>query len=356
MRVALVCPYSISVFGGVQTQVMGLSDAFRSLGHEVDVVAPADGPTDVEGLRAVGNSIKVRANGSVAPISPLPPAWRRTLRAVRVADVIHVHEPFVPGPALACLLQKQVPVVGTFHQSGFGWPYAVASPIFRWLGRRIAVPVAVSEAAAAMVRRPLGRPVEVLWNGVSTPGPVEPIETLRPTISFLGRHEERKGLGVLLGALSKLELDVQVWVMGEGPLTAQLRDRFANDRRIEWLGKVDDVERDRRLAASDIYCAPNLGGESFGVVLLEAMRFGTPVVASDIEAFRAVARPERFEGQLFPPGDEAALADALRSLLGDHTKRRRIGAAGARRAAELSMEQLALRYDEIFNRVVRAVA
>jgi len=283
---------------------------------------------------------------------------------VEAADVVHVHEPFVPGPSLACLFQT-VPVVGTFHQSGFAWPYTVASPVARWLGRRIAAPVAVSEAAAAMVRRPLGRPVEVLWNGVSSPGPVEPIEARRPTISFLGRHEERKGLGVLLGALSKLDQtgegqtgegqDVEVWVMGEGPLTAQLQDRFADDRRIEWLGKVDDAERDRRLAASDIYCAPNLGGESFGVVLLEAMRFGTPVVASDIPAFRAVARPERSEGQLFPPGDEAALAGVLQRLLSDDDHRARIGAAGAERAAELSMEQLAQRYDEIFNRVVRAV-
>lgn len=352
MRVALVCPYSLSVVGGVQTQVRGLASTLRAEGCEVTVVAPSDDPGAAEPATViVGRSIGIRANGSVAPISPLPGAWRRTLREIRTADVVHVHEPFVPGPSLATLLQSKVPVVGTFHQSGFAWPYRLAAPLVRMLGRRISAPVAVSEAAAEMVRGPLSRVPEILWNGVEIPDAVEGHPTTGSTIAFVGRHEERKGLGVLLEAMASLGPDVRLWVMGTGPLTDELRSRHKDDSRIEWLGRVSDAERDRRLAGADIYCAPNLGGESFGLVLAEAMAAGAAVVASDIAAFRAVARPEHGEGKLFPAGNPQELASVIRTLLADHAARESLRAAGRRRAEELSMRRLARRYREIYERV-----
>lgn len=352
MRLALVCPYSLSVDGGVQAQVRGLAAALTALGCSVRVVAPADGPIAVNGadVEVVGPSVAVRANGSVAPISPWPSAWRKTLKALLAVDLVHVHEPFVPGPALASLLRTQAPVVATFHQSGFAWPYRLAGPLVRLVGRRIATPVAVSAAAAAMVERPLARPVEILWNGVELPAATDPHATQGPTIAFVGRHEERKGLSVLLAAMSHLGSDVRLWIMGSGPLTERLEARHRDDPRIEWLGRVDDAERDRRLAGADVYCAPNLGGESFGLVLAEAMAAGAAVVASDIPAFRAVARPSEEEAVLVPPGDPAALARALGELLGDAERRRTMESAGRRRAEELSMARLAERYLEIYER------
>ena len=355
MRVALVCPYSLSIHGGVQTQVVGLAAALRRLEVDVTVLAPGDESAAREGTKIVGRAIGIRANGSVAPISPWPSSWRRTLREIRGGsfDAVHVHEPFVPGPTLAAVIGANAPLVGTFHQSGWGWPYRLTSPLVRWLGRNLDAAVAVSESAAAMVRRPLGREVEVLWNGVSprSEGRTTAGEKQHPTIAFVGRHEERKGLDVLLRAIAYLGPDVRLWVMGEGPLTAELKAAYRSDQRIEWLGRVDDSERDARLAAADVYCAPNLGGESFGLVLAEAMSCGVPVIASDLEAFRAVARPGRGEALLVRPGDPASLASALQDVLDQTELQARMRQAGLARARELSMDRLARRYFEIYSSV-----
>lgn len=354
MRVALVCPYSLSVHGGVQSQVRALASALRRLDTDVTVLAPGEPDAADGGTTVVGRTIGVRVNGSVAPISPWPAAWRRTLREIRTGDydIVHVHEPFVPGPALATVIGSPVPVVGTFHQSGWGWPYRLGSPLVRLLGRRLAACVAVSEAAAEMVRRPLARDVEVLWNGVDVPG--GQADTLRdkdgPVIAFVGRHETRKGLEILLRAMDHLGPEVHLWVMGEGPLTTELKSAYTDDR-IQWLGRPDDTARGSRLHTADVYCAPNLGGESFGLVLAEAMAAGAPVVASDLDAFRAVARPERGEAILAPPGDPIALADALRKVLDDEPLRRRMRKAGHARASELSLDRLASRYLDIYRRV-----
>lgn len=224
----------------------------------------------------------------------------------------------------------------------------------RLLGRKLDAAVAVSESAAEMVRRPLGRDVEVLWNGVAPPASGSAkaaIDKTGPTIAFLGRHETRKGLDVLLRAMAYLGADVRLWVMGEGPLTSELKAAYKSDPRIEWLGRPPDAERDARLAAADVYCAPNLGGESFGLVLAEAMACGVAVVASDLDAFRAVARPGRGEALLVPPGEPAALASALQDVLDESALRGRMREAGLQRARELSMDRLARRYFEIYSAV-----
>lgn len=354
MRIALVCPYSLSVHGGVQAQVASLARALKKLDVETTVLAPGDGEAADADTKVVGRAIGVRANGSVAPISPWPRAWRRTLSELRGGDfdVVHAHEPFVPGPALAAVIGSRAPVVGTFHQSGWGWPYRLALPAVRLLGRRLAACVAVSESAAAMVRGPLGRDVEILWNGVSIPEARAGILWTKPgrAVAFVGRHETRKGLEVLLRALAHLDGDIRLWIMGEGPLTSALKAAYS-DERIEWLGRVDDWVRTSRLHQADVYCGPNLGGESFGLVLAEAMAAGAPVVASDLDAFRSVARPEREEAILVSPGDPIALATGLQRVLEDEQLRERMKQAGRARAGELSIDQLAARYVEIYWRV-----
>jgi phosphatidylinositol alpha-mannosyltransferase len=183
--------------------------------------------------------------------------------------------------------------------------------------------------------------IEVERFAKATPWPTE-----GPTILYVGRHEPRKGLAVLLEAMAALPPDVRLWVTSDGPDTAKLRARY-DDPRVEWLGRVDDEERNRRLKGADVFCAPSLHGESFGVVLLEAMAASTPVVASDLPGYRNVARPGA-EGLLVPPGDPAALAAALRQVLTDTQRAAHLVEGGDRRAEELSMDRLAERYLSIY--------
>ena len=152
----------------------------------------------------------------------------------------------------------------------------------------------------------------MLFNGIEVErfACVEPWPTTGPTICFVGRHEPRKGLEVLLEALTLLPPAVQLWVAGDGAQTRELHEATAGDPRVIWLGRVNDAGKARRLRGADVFCAPSLGGESFGVVLLEAMAAGVPVVASDLTGYRAVAR-SGVDALLVPPGDAAALAEAL---------------------------------------------
>jgi phosphatidylinositol alpha-mannosyltransferase len=168
-------------------------------------------------------------------------------------------------------------------------------------------------------------------------------------IVFVGRHEPRKGLAVLLDAFARLDRDALLWVIGDGPQTAQLRDRkLAN---VEWLGRVSDVEKARRLRSATVACFPAIEGESFGVVLLEAMASGTAVVASDIDGYRTVARDD-VEAMLVPPGDADALATGLRTLLDDAARRAAFADAGRARANEFSMTHLAEQFVKIYERAL----
>ena len=355
MRVGFVCPYSLTLPGGVQGQVLGLARALRAAGHEVRVLGPCDGPPPDPGVTPLGNSIPLAANGSVAPIAPDLPCALRTIRALRDEDfdVVHLHEPLVPGPCMTTALIKSTPLVGTFHAAGVSAAYRWAGGPLRWLAGRLDVACAVSEDARRLAGRYLGGDYEMVFNGIeverfakATPWPSE-----RPTVLFLGRHEERKGLTVLLDALDRLPADARVWVASDGPQTTELRARTAGDERVEWLGRIDDHERAQRLRGADVFCAPSLHGESFGVVLLEAMAAGTPIVATEIPGYARVARPDR-EALLVPPGDPAALGRALHLVLTDTDRARQLAEAGSCRAEELSMAHLAERYLGIYERLV----
>ena len=313
MRIGLVCPYSLSIPGGVQGQVLSLARSLRRRGHETRVLAPCDGPPPELFVTPLGNSVPTASNGSVAPIAPDISAQLRTIRALwdERFDVIHLHEPLVPGPTVTTLLLKPAPLVGTFHAAGNQPAYQALAPLAAWFGQRLDARVAVSDDALALVRDAIGGEFSVLFNGIEAERfrTAEPWPTTGPTVLFIGRHEERKGLATLLEAVPSLPEETTVWVAGEGPQTEELRARH-RDPRIEWLGRIDDDERDRRLAGATVFCAPSLGGESFGVILLEAMAADTPVVASDIPGYAKVARLPGGDAAavLVPPGDVAALA------------------------------------------------
>jgi phosphatidyl-myo-inositol alpha-mannosyltransferase len=354
MRIGYVCPYSLTLPGGVQGQVLGLARAVRALGHDVRVLGPCDGPPPDAGVTPLGNSIPLAANGSVAPIAPDLPCALRTIRALRDEefDVVHLHEPLVPGPCMVTALIKSTPLVGTFHAAGVSAAYRWASGPLSWLAGRLDVACAVSEDARKLASQYLGGTYEMVFNGIEVErfAKAEPWPTDgRPTVLFLGRHEERKGLTVLLDALDRLPRDVRIWVASDGPQTAELKARTAGDERVEWLGRIDDQERSRRLRGADAFCAPSLGGESFGVVLLEAMAAGTPLVATEIDGYARVARAGR-EALLVPPGDAAALGAALTRVLVDADLAAQLAEGGSRRAEELSMDNLAARYLGIYER------
>ncbi|MCU1378677.1 MAG: pimA [Acidimicrobiales bacterium] len=355
MRIGFVCPYSLTLPGGVQGQVLGLARALRAAGHEVRVLGPCDGPPPDAGVTPLGNSIPLFANGSVAPIAPDLPCALRTIRALRDEkfDVVHLHEPLVPGPCMTTALLKDAPLVGTFHAAGVSAAYRLAGAPLRWLAGQLDVACAVSEDARHLAEQYLGGHYEMVFNGIeverfakATAWPSE-----RPTVFFLGRHEERKGLAVLLAALDELPADARIWVASDGPQTAELKSRTAGDERVEWLGRIDDAEKAQRLRGADAFCAPSLHGESFGVVLLEAMAAGTPIVATEIPGYARVARPGQ-EAVLVPPGDPKALGTALSMVLTDRDCARRLAEAGSRRADELSMEHLAERYLGIYATLV----
>ena len=351
-----MCPYSLSLPGGVQAQILALARSLRAAGHDTRVLGPCDGPPPDAGVTPLGNCVPLAANGSIAPIAPDLPCALRTIRCLRDEgfDVVHLHEPMVPGPCMTSALMKSAPLVGTFHAAGMSAAYRWGRGPLAWLADRLDRRCAVSEDARRLAVDHLGGSYELVFNGIeierfakATPWPTE-----GPTILFVGRHEPRKGLAVLLAALDSLPADVNLWVASDGPETQRLRAATAGDRRVEWLGRISDDERNRRLRAADVFCAPSLHGESFGVVLLEAMAAGAAIVASDLPGYANVARAGR-EANLVPPGDVAALAAGVNLVLADAGYRTGLVEAGYQRAEALSMDHLAERYLEVYSEIVR---
>ena len=321
------------------------------------MLAPCDGPPPEPFVTPLGDSLPTAANGSIAPLAPDPAAALRTLRVLRDEqfDVIHVHEPLAPGPSLTTVTLHVAPTVGTFHAAGRSTSYRVLAPLLTRLLGRLDERVAVSKDALALVQRHLDVDADdftVLFNGVETDliRAATPFPSSRPAILFLGRHEERKGLAVMLQAFRLLRLDVSCWVAGDGPDTDQLRIEHAGDTRIEWLGRIDETEKLARLRTAAVLCAPSLHGESFGVVLIEAMAAGTPVVASALDGYRNVAT-DGVDALLVPPGNVPALAGALERVLCEPALAATLVAKGSDRADEFSMSRLAAEYVAIYERL-----
>ena len=384
LAIALVCPYSLSRPGGVQGQVVGLGRALLERGHRVTVFAPLDAAADApSGIDTVttGRSVRIPANGSVAPVSVSVPSVVRAVRSLRAGrfDVVHVHEPFTPGLPFGLLVGRGLPpLVATFHRSGGSPFYTALRPLTRRLARRFAVRCAVSPAARATAVDALGGRYDVGFNGVEVDRfrDVEPWPRPGPTVLFLGRHEERKGLGVLLSSFEGLRRSRDgveshqgadpptLWVGGDGPQTASLQQCHPEATDLRWLGVLTEDEKVRRLVAADVVCAPSLGGESFGVVLLEAMAARAVVVASDIDGYRLAAGGHAI---LTPPGDVVSLTEGLVQALGVEgspagsalgegnggpTDRKAWLDGGAEWAAHWSMERLAEWYEARYRSAV----
>ncbi|MBA0126038.1 glycosyltransferase family 4 protein [Haloechinothrix sp. YIM 98757] len=346
MRIGIVCPYSFAVPGGVQGHVTALANELLHRGHEISVLAPAGAAEELpDFVHPSGRAVGIPYNGSVARLQFGPLAFARVRRWLRDNDfdVLHLHEPTVPSLSLLALAVADGPIVATFHTStmksrtlsGFG-------PLLRpWL-EKITARIAVSALARRVQVEHLGGDAVEIPNGVDTElfAAAEPLPGYpRPgrTIGFVGRYSEpRKGMGVLLEALDGLAgefPELRLLVVGRGEqdvLFRQAGERLGE--HIELLGQVDDETKARVLRSVDVYCAPNLGGESFGMILTEAMAAGTPVVASALDSFRRVL-DDGNAGVLTEPGDPAALARALRGLLRDADRRAELAAAGSERVA-----------------------
>lgn len=362
MRVALVSPYDLAVPGGVQSHVAHLATALRARGDEVVVLGP--GSDDAPPL---GRSLRVPFNGSVAPVVPSPRALRRLRGQVTDAgpDVVHVHEPVVPWAGLAALRADCAPVVGTFHAwSDSTRAYRLARPYARRILAGLAAPLAVSEAAAGYHAAALGVPAsrfQVVPNGVDVARFVDadPLPEIadadHAALLFVGRLEPRKGLEPLIRAFTLLKTrrpDLRLYVVGDGPERDRCQQLLPARLRADvvFLGRVGDAELPRFFASCDLYVSPALGGESFGIVLLEAMAAGRPLVASDLPGYRSVARDGQ-QGRLVPPGEPRALADAIDTLLDNPSLRRAMAAEGRRTAAGYDWPVVAERIRGVYTSV-----
>ena len=305
MRLALVTPYSFDTPGGVATHVRGLAHWLRGEGHEVRVIAPGTGASD-EGEVLLGRSASFRFNGSVAQLAIRPAQSRRAIEAARWADVVHVHEPLTPGIAHA--VAKAAPRLVVTHHASFS-PGPLA-PLLRLRARRLtpASRIAVSKAAADTAEAVTGHRPTVIHNAITmTPRPSA--RAGRPTVAFLGRLDDpRKGYSVFT-RLAPLLPGVDLVAIGPGSGGAA---------GVRELGLLSDEERSAVLARADIVVAPNLYGESFGLVLIEALAQGASVVASDLPQFRAVIDDPSVISW-FQPGDSEGAASAIRARLADPT-------------------------------------
>lgn len=367
MRVGIVCPYSLDVPGGVQSHVMDLARALRRLGHEVDVLAPADEDSPVpDFVTPAGRALGIPYNGSVARLSFGPRSYAKARRWIRDHDfdVLHLHEPTAPSLAMLALMEADGPIVATFHTSTTRSRALTAfQPFLQPFLEKITARIAVSALARRVQVQHLGGDAVEIPNGVDVgffadaqPLPGYP----RPggTVGFVGRFTEpRKGMGVLLGALRLLAgdfPDLRLLVVGRGE-PDELRKAAGPGLadRLVLLGQAGDEDKARALRSMDVYCAPNIGGESFGVILTEAMAAGTAVVASDIDAFRRVLDDGK-AGLLAAVNDEVALAGALGDLLTDPVRRAELAAAATRRVAAFDWSIVATQVLRVYETAIAA--
>jgi phosphatidylinositol alpha-mannosyltransferase len=352
----------------VQVHVRELSAHLRQLGHEVYILAPGRQRGSRDGALIVGRAVPVRGNGSVARISFGPQVASAVGRALRevAPDIVHVHEPLVPSVSMHAVLQAVVPVVATFH-SNVGrertsslW-FRLAVPMIRPVWNRLTRRIAVSEAARQSVCSRMGDAnLAIVPNGVDVGRFANAAPAQLPAgrhLLFVGRLEERKGFPVAVDAfaqLARVYSDLRLLVIGDGS------ERDAVDRleapvlaRVDMLGRVDDDRLASYLKAADVYIGPATGGESFGIVLAEAMAAGKPIVASDIDGYRDVAR-DGLEALLVAPGDAAALVTAVREVLDDPRLAKSLGEAGSRRAVEFDWDTVSQKVLSVYQDVVNS--
>jgi phosphatidylinositol alpha-mannosyltransferase len=352
LRIGIVCPYSFDVPGGVQGHVVDLARALHALGHSAQVLAPGEldllaTRPDLAGfVTPAGRALGIRYNGSVARLTFGPVAYARVRRwlAEHDFDVLHLHEPTAPSLSMLTLAVADGPIVATFHTSTTrSRALTTFQGVLRPMLEKITARIAVSPLARRVQVEHLGGDAVEIPNGVdvpffarASPLPGYPVEGVR-TVGFVGRFgEPRKGMDVLLEALRLLPPErlagIRLLVVGRGDEDA-LRRRAGRElaKRMDVRNGVDDTAKAAALRSMDVFCAPNTRGESFGMVVTEAMAAGAPVLASDLDAFRRVTDDGR-AGALVRPDDPAALAAELTALLDDDRRRAQLSAAGQFRA------------------------
>ncbi|MCH8296952.1 MAG: glycosyltransferase family 4 protein [Chloroflexi bacterium] len=370
MKIAMVSPYDFTWPGGVTAHVTQLARALGRSGHEVQVLAPHSPSRecqDADLLVPLGRSVPLPSGGSIARVSLswwLYPKVRALLQREQY-DIIHLHEPMAPILPLCVLEFSRSVNVGTFHASyARQHLYRVTHPIIKRWHQRLHGNIAVSPAARRYVNNTFPGDYEIIPNGIDFDrfsagvAPLPQYQDGKLNILFVGRLEKRKGLRYLLEAYGKLKWDlpnIRLIVVGPGnPDKESYRIISSHNLQdVEFVGRVSYEDLPRYYASADIFCSPATGAESFGIVLLEAMAAGKPVVASDIEGFRGIVTDGE-QGLLVPKKDSDALAEALGTLARDPELRRRLGGQGNRSAEGFRWEVVAGRVEDYYNSCLQA--
>ncbi|MDP8905649.1 MAG: glycosyltransferase family 4 protein [Chloroflexota bacterium] len=370
MKIGLVTPYIYPLPGGVNGHVAYLYENLIARGHDVRIISSIHGPQrQSEGdVIRLGYGFSVPANGSVGTIT-ISPRYQRQVREMLDAerfDILHFHEPFVPFLSLILLRESKSVNIATFHAyAGWSPAYEFGKRMLRHFARRLHGRIAVSAAARHFIDRYFPGDYKVIPNGVDLHRfqAAQPFARWRDgtlNILFVGRFESRKGLLYLLKAyriLRKRGYDCRLLVAGSGPQEREARRYIATRRLngVELLGRVSDEDKARYFATADVYVSPATGAESFGIVLLEAMAAGAPIVCSDIHGYKGVVRRGE-EALLVPPKDVDALVEAIARLLDDAELRGRMSEAGRRRAIQFSWESITAKVEEYYGFVLRRLA
>jgi phosphatidylinositol alpha-mannosyltransferase len=367
VRIGIVSPYSFDVPGGVQNHIMDLAEALLGLGHEVSVLAPADDDAELPAyVVSAGRAVPLPYNGSVARISFGPISTARVRRWLKQGefDVLHVHEPLSPSLSFLAVLSARGPVVATFHTAMTR--SRALSGLQNFLQpalEKITARIAVSELARKVQVEHLGGGAVEIPNGVavrkfSSAAPLPGWPGQGGTLGFLGRFTEpRKGFPLLrtaFVALARERPGLRLLVAGPGD-----RDELYDDipkelhDRVEFLGLVSEPDKARMLRSVDVYVAPNTGGESFGMILTEAMAAGATIAASDLDAFRRVLDGGR-AGALFPTGDQASLTRLLGELLDDPARRAELASCARLAVGAFDWPSVANRVLEVYATAIEA--
>ncbi len=360
LKIGIVCPYSWDTPGGVQNHIRDLAEFLIAAGHQVSVLAPAIDDADLpDYVVNAGKPISIPYNGAVARVLFGPVAYARVRQWISNGefDLLHLHEPAIPSISLLACWAADGPMVGTFHAAAKRQKIIFAiGPILEPAIEKLSARIAVSEAARLTLTDHLDTDAVVIPNGIyasryrnGTPQD----KWQGNTIGFIGRFEEpRKGLSVLLDALpviARFAPDVRVFVAGPGDpaqveksIDPQLRHRFT------FLGKISEEDKANFMSSISIYVAPNTGGESFGIILAEALAGGACVVASDIPAFDDLLGQGEY-GAIFKSEDSTDLAKVIIDLLRDDKKRSELAAAGRMRGQSFDWEVIAQQIYSVYD-------
>ena len=362
MKLALVCPYDYAYPGGVAIHVANLYEQYKEMGHDVRIITPYSGPSSSIGSKdiiPIGKPVPIPSGGSVArvTISPVLAPPVRTILDRERFDVIHIHEPLCSTLTLTILNLSKAINVGTFHachRKPRG--HQIVSPFMMGLFKKLHGKIAVSEPAKEFVSKYFPGEYQVIPNGInvarfSTPRPlIEGLSDGKLNILFVGRPEKRKGLTYLLEAYRKVKRQVplsRLIVVGPGTERYDSEARKLGLEDAVFTGYVDNDMLPSYYQSADIFCSPATGGESFGIILLEAMAASKPIVASAISGYASVMS-DGVQGILVPPKDKEALAGALIKLLSDPDLRQQMGARGRIRAEECDWPNVADRVNQYY--------